>query len=902
MKKRLILPVLTLLMLMGIIASCNFSKSPTDVVDLQTESQVNPLGIDRPAPLLQWKLNDTRRGAVQTSYHVLVASSRQLLDLDQGDLWDSGMVNSGESVHIPYAGRALQSGEQCYWKVRIWDMDEQVSSWSDPATWEMGKFSTDDWQAQWIARSMEQPARSVYMRKEVELPDENPVKARLYVTGLGNYVFYVNGSRVGNDLLTPGWTDFTKRIEYQVYDVEPLLKEGANVLGAVLGSMWWSGGLGWNEGSKYAEGPLKLFAQLEVEYPNGSKHIIPTDLTWKWHNSPIVYDHIYHGEIYDANQEIEGWDVSGFNDTEWEPVEPSAYDGLLVGPRFPALREQMQHTPQRLSEPIPGEYVYDLGQNMVGWPQFIFHAPKGDTIVLRFAELLHENGTVAQENLRSARATDYIISKGEPMVWEPKFTYHGFRYVQVSGLKDRPSQSDLIGKVIHTDERFIGHLETSNQLVNQINNNVIWGQRGNFFTVPTDCPQRDERLGWMGDAQIFAPTANFNMHLDRYWTKWMFDIFDGQHETGWVHDVSPAVVVGGPSKPGWGDACVIIPWETYRYYGNRRIIDENYDQMKRWVDYMHGKSDGLIYVWDEAGNGWHGYGDWIAVEPTPSGPIGTAYFAYTARLLSKMAAITDRQSDAVYYDELATEIARAYHARYWDTEIRNYPGATQTASLLPLAFHLTPDEYIDQVVQNLVDNVKAKDVHPTTGFLGTGYILPMLTRHGRHDLAYQMINQRTYPSWGYMVEKGATSIWELWNSDTERPEGMNSRNHFALGCVGEWMWNTLAGINLCEEQPGFKRAIIEPRPVGDLKWVKARYETNYGGLVLNWENSERSFEMQLTVPPNTTALIKLNHLAEKTSVMEGNRKVSDGGIKGLSVDGDGNILALAGEYQFKVAY
>lgn len=902
MKTRVIFSAALIVLLSGFLLSCNLTNSPVGILDLQTESQVNPLGIDRPAPLLQWRLKDSRRGAVQTAYQILVASNRQLLDADQGDMWDSGKIHSDESVHIAYAGRQLKSGEKCYWKVRVWDMDEQVSSWSEPASWEMGKLLPGDWQAEWIARSMVEPSRSVYMRKNVELKEENPVRARLYVTGLGNYVFYINGARVGNDLLTPGWTDFAKRIEYQVYDVEPLLLEGPNVLGAVLGSMWWSGGLGWNEGSRYSEGPLKLFAQLEVEYSDGSKIIVPTDLSWKWHNSPIVYDHIYHGEIYDANLEMEGWSQNGFEDTTWQAVEPASYAGLLVGPRFPALRLQMQITPQQLTEPLPGEYVYDLGQNLVGWSQFIFHAPKGDTVIMRFAELLHDDGTVAQENLRSARATDYIISNGEPMVWEPTFTYHGFRYVQISGLKERPLQSDLIGKVIHTDERFIGQLETSNQLINQINTNVTWGQRGNFFTVPTDCPQRDERLGWMGDAQIFAPTANFNMHLDRYWTKWMFDIFDGQHETGWVHDVSPAVVVGGPSKPGWGDACVIIPWETYRYYGNRRIIDENFDQMKAWVDYMHRKSEDLIYIWDEAGNGWHGYGDWIAVEPTPSGPIGTAYFAYTARLLSKMANITGRSNEAAFYGNLADDIARAYHTRYWDPQLLNYPGGTQTASLLPLAFHLTPKETVPQVVKNLVENVKAKDVHPTTGFLGTGYILPMLTRHGHHDLAYQMINQRTYPSWGYMVEKGATSIWELWNSDTERPEGMNSRNHFALGCVGEWMWNTLAGINPCEEYPGFKRVIIQPEPTGDLKWVKARYETNYGELSVDWDTNDSRFQMQLTVPPNSSALIKLNHLTDKAVVLEGNKKVSDGGIRGLSVDADGNILALAGQYRFKVNY
>jgi alpha-L-rhamnosidase len=884
-----------------LLSSCNLSESPALVASLECESQVDPLGIDREHPLLQWKMADTRRGAAQTAYQVLVATSPELLKKDTGDIWDSGKVETDQSVHIEYAGKPVESAKSYYWKVKIWDQDGKPTAWSKIASWEMGLLSASDWKATWVARSMEEPSRSVYMRKGIELQGKQVQKARLFVTGLGNYVFYINGNRVGNDLLTPGWTDFPKRLEYQVYDVASLLAEGENALGAILGSMWWSGGLGWQGGSRYSEGPLKLLAQLQVDYSDGSKEVFATDNSWKWHNSPIVFDHIYHGETYDANLEIEGWSSANFDDSDWLATEPASYEGLLVGPRFPALREQMQITPVSLNEPVPGEYVYDLAQNMVGWAQFIVNAPKGDTITLRFAELLHDDGTVAQENLRSAKVTDKIVSNGEPLVWEPKFTYHGFQYVQVSGLKQKPAQTDLVGKVIYTDQPLVGKLETSNELINRINRNIIWGQKGNFFTVPTDCPQRDERLGWMGDAQIFAPTANFNMHLDRYWVKWMYDIFDGQDEAGWVHDVSPAVVVGGPSKPGWGDACVIIPWMTYRYYGNTRIIVENYDNMKRWVEYMHSKSNNLIYVWNEGNGNWHGYGDWIAVEPTPSAPIGTAYFAYTAKLLSKMAALIGKSEDAAYYADLSAKIAVAYQKEYWDTtEKLNYPGATQTASLLPLAFGITPTELKDQVMKNLVDNVKAKDVHPTTGFLGTGYILPMLSKYGRHDLAYQMINQTTYPSWGYMVEKGATSIWELWNSDTERPEGMNSRNHFALGCVGEWMWNTLAGLNISNEKPGFKQMIIRPEPVGDLKWVKAEYESNYGKIVIDWKLDGSTFTMNLTVPANSEAVIEMPEIKPDAVVTESGKNVIAGGIPGISVDQDGKIIARAGTYSFVV--
>ena len=899
MKKANLFQFIALFFLAGIIYSCGPADSPSKLVALQCENQTDPLGIDRENPLLKWKMEDNRRGAAQSSYQILVATSKALLNNDTGDVWDSGEIKSDKSVHVEYAGNPLESGKSYFWKVRVRDHEGKLSPWSEVAKWEMGKLNPSDWEAQWIARDSNEAVRSVYLRKEFSTVGDDITKARLYVTGLGNYVFFINGSRVGNDLLTPGWTDYPKRLEYQVYDVADLLEQGSNAMGAILGSMWWSGGLGWQGGAKYSEGPLMLLAQLEIEYANGNKEWYGTDTSWKWYNSPIVFDHIYHGETYNKNLEITGWNAAGLDDSEWLPVEPASFGGLLVGPRFPALREQMQITPVKLSEPVPGEYVYDLGQNMVGWAQFMVNAPQGDTITLRFAELLHDDGTVAQENLRSAKVTDKVIGNGSQFVWEPMFTYHGFRYVQVSGLKQKPQQTDLVGKVIHTDQPFVGLLQTSNELINKINKNITWGQRGNFFTVPTDCPQRDERLGWMGDAQIFAPTANFNMHLDRFWTKWMFDIFDAQDSSGWVTDVSPAIVVGGPSKPGWGDACVIIPWMTYRYYGNTRIISENYDQMKRWVNYMHTQSNELIYIWGKKGE-WNGYGDWIAVEPTPSEPIGTAYFSYTANLLSKMATIIGNTEDAAYYSELSNKVSDAYQKEYWDNATKTYPGATQTSNLLPLAFGITPEELTGQVVKNLVEKVREKDVHPTTGFLGTGYILPMLSKYGHHDLAYRMINQTTYPSWGYMVEKGATSIWELWNSDTERPEGMNSRNHFALGCIGEWMWNTLAGINISDDVPGFKEFIVKPEPVGDLSWVKASYETNYGLVEVDWKVDGSIFTMNLTVPANTSAVVTMPNLSPSVSVMEGGQNVLTTAIPGISVLEDGSLRVLAGNYQFVV--
>jgi len=881
-----------------VFASCQKADSPAKVGELMCELQKNPLGIDRAQPLLQWKISDDRRSARQTAFQVIVAASPEVLKQNKGDVWDSGKADSDQSVHVVYTGPALETGKTYFWKVRLWDKDGKASAWSEPASWEMGLLNKNDWQAEWIARSAENPGRSAYLRKEFNLESKTIEKARVYVTGLGNYVLFLNGQRVGNDLLTPGWTHYPERMEYQVYDVKELLTSGANAAGAVLGNMWWSGGLGWQGGQKYSEGPLKFLMQLQVEFADGSSQTFVSDQSWKWTDSPIWDDHIYDGEKYDANLELPGWNKTGFNDASWASVEPAFYEGMLTGPNAPAMRHHEDLMPVALNEPVSGEYVYDLGQNMVGWAKINIRADKGDTIVFRYAELLHDDGTVAQENLRSADVIDMVVSNGEELVWEPMFTYHGFRYVQVSGLKQKPAMNDLVGKVIYTDQPFIGQFECSNDLINNINKNVVWAQKGNFYPAPTDCPQRDERLGWMGDAQIFAPTANFNMHLDRYWSKWMFDITDGQDEEGWVYDVNPPIVVGGPSKPGWGDAVAVIPWVNYRFYGNKRIIEDHYEGIKAWVEYMRRNSDNDIYFWEQ--NGWYGYGDWIAVEASPGKPIGSAYYYYSTKLLAKMAKVIGKTADAQEYEALAERIAVAFQNEYWDTETLNYPGGTQTASLLPLAFGITPDIIRDQVVQNLVKDVIEKNGHPTTGFLGTGYILPMLSKYNHHELAYEMITKTEYPSWGYMVKQGATTIWELWNSDTEPPEGMNSRNHFALGCVGEWIWNTLAGINICDEQPGFKRAIIRPQPAGDLKWAKASYETNYGLLSVDWKLENGKFTLNLTVPPNTTAVVDLPVVESGSVVKEGGVEIGSETIEGLTETESGKILAAAGSYVFTV--
>ncbi len=853
-----------------LISACQQGESPAGVVDLKCEFQDEPLGIDRAQPLLQWKMKDTRRGAAQTAYQVLVASSPELLADDTGDLWDSGRQESDRSVHVKYEGKPLESGQTCFWKVRLWDQAGKETGWSDPAMWEMGLLNPGDWKASWIARSAENPARSVYLRQTITLPDKEIDKARIFVTGLGNYVFYLNGNRVGNDLLTPGWTHYPKRLEYQVYDVAELLEEGENALGALLGSMWWSGGLGWRGGTKYSEGPLKMIAQLKVDYSDGSSDLFGTDSTWKWKDSPIVYDHIYHGETYDANLEEEGWNEKGYDDSAWLPVEPASYEGVLSGPRFPALREQMQLNAVALTEPLPGEYVFDLGQNMVGWAQFLAHGEKGDTLTLRFAELLHDDGTVAQENLRSAKATDRIICNGEAFVWEPRFTYHGFRYVQVSGLKNKPAQTDLIGKVIHTDEPLVGKFECSNELINRINKNIIWGQRGNFFAVPTDCPQRDERLGWTGDLALFMPTAAYLFDVKDFLRDWLRDLRAEQANGGTVPWTVPDLLKFLDSGPVpinattaiWGDAAVWIPWTLWQAYGEVKVLEEQWSSIRAHVRAVERllSPDG---VWDAG----YQFGDWLdptapAENPlqsaTDKGLVATACAYRTAVMAAEAAEVLGLQDDHARFLGLAERLRRGFVERY--VEHADSTCDTPTAHTLAIVFGLLDEPRRVKAGDRLAELVTKSGYRIQTGLAGTPFILDALAETGHEEEAYRLLLQTAPPSWLYQVTMGATTMWERW--DAMLPDGslnsdsMTSFSHYVFGSVADWMHRRIAGVAPLE--PGYAKVLISPQPGGDLSWARTRLATRFGEIAVSWEQSEFGvFDLLACVPEGATARVVL---------------------------------------------
>lgn len=884
--------------------------------NLKCEHEAHPLGLDETKPRLSWQSAATNRNARQTAYQILVSSDQQKLAANQGDVWDSGKITSDQSVFVEYAGKPLRSRQRVFWKVKTWDERGKPSAWSPMEWWEMALLDKTDWKGEWIgmAGAVGKPPRSVQARKAFTLT-QKPTRARIYATGLGSYTLNLNGKKVGNDFLAPGWTDYLRKVFYQTYDITDQVSVGENTLDAWLGSAWWSSGLGWSGGFSYSDGPLRVLAQVVLDFPDGTSQIVATDGSWKVRFSPITYDHLYHGEHYDARLEAkpgfdpnDGWVnatllSNASNPTTLfgnDPAANAANEAALfnqgavkvVAQQGPSIRLTETLMP-KVSEPKPGRYVFDFGQNFAGITRLkLTKSQYGQRIRLRYAELLHDDGTVAQENLRSALATDEYIARGTRggEEWEPRFLYHGFRYIEVTGLSEKPDSRTLTGLVLHTDTPPTGELTTSNELLNRIYQNCRWTLRSNSMSVPTDCPQRDERLGWMGDAQIFAPTGAYLMDIDGFFGKWVSDIADSQHSTGYVYDVNPKMVVGGPSKPAWGDAIAVVPWTLYQFYGDKRILERAYEPMKRWVQYMNDDSTtrrhGLYHFTN--GSGWYGYGDWVPVKASPSKPIGGAYQVYSNQLLANTAAVLGKADDATKYAAAAKQYTDRYNALYFNEKEVNYLGKTQAANLMPLSLGVVPDAMKAQIAKNVADDIRKADNHLTTGFIASQMLLPRLSEAGYHDLAYQVATQKTYPSWGYMAENGATTMWELWNSDKEKPEGMNSRNHFSYGSVVEWYFGYLAGIRPDPAGPGFKKFIVAPQPAGDLKFVKASYHTPYGEAASSWEKTGEGLTLDVVIPANSSARVVLPLAAGQTAKLDGKT------VKGKEMTLD------AGRYRFEI--
>ena len=850
----------------------------TSISHLTCEYQNNPLGVDVPQPRLSWQMKSKHRGAYQTAYQIWVANSNTSLADGQKLLWDSGKIETDQSTQVDYRGPALVAGQRVYWKVKVWNEMGEVAE-SDSAWWEMSLLDSK-WQADWITPDWEedtsrsQPAP--LLRRNFNAKSDL-IAARIYATSLGLYELRLNGQRVGDAVLTPGWTSYENRLQYQTYDVTNLVQEGENVVGVLLGDGWYRGFMGFTGERNLYGNRLALLLQLHLTYADGRVEIIVSDEKWRAERGPIQMSDIYMGETYDAQQEKPGWDDSGYNDNDWHGVRQLDHPKeIVIAQDGPFIRRHERLRPVKILHSPKGETILDFGQNMVGWVRLRVRGPQGTIITLRHAEVLDQQGNLYTENLRLARQTTRYTLKGltdADEIFEPHFTFQGFRYVGVEGFPSELTLDNFTGIVVHSDTPLTGSFECSHPLINQLQHNIVWGQKGNFVDVPTDCPQRDERLGWTGDTQVYIRTACFNMNVPTFYTKWLRDLSIDQ-KNGSVPHVVPDVIAKtglgelgdetGSGAAAWGDAAVICPWTIYLCYGDIRLLEEQYESMVGWVQYVQSRVD-EDYIWRRDFQ----FGDWLDYRgqderlPTPVTNyelIGTAFFANSTQLLANMAQILGKTSEAKYYTELAYQVKTAFNAEFV-TSAGRVASNTQTAYVLALHFDLLPEAVRPIAVSRLVKEVLQSEYHITTGFVGTPYLCHVLSRFGYTDIAYKVLNQENYPSWLYPVKKGATTIWERW--DGIKPDGtfqdarMNSFNHYAYGAIGDWLYRVVAGIEVDPDAPGYKRILIQPQPGGGLTHAKASLDSMYGRIESEWTLEDDSFQLNVTIPANTEGVIRL---------------------------------------------
>ncbi len=835
--------------------TAGLAQLPSDVrvTALHCEYLADPLGIDVVQPRLSWKLESQWRGQKQTAYQVLVASEEKRLVENKADLWDSGKVVSDQSIHIVYSGKPLASRTRCYWKVRGWDRDDKPTAFSDTAVWEIGLLAPEDWQAKWISAPGGQdkaPQPAPLFRKAFSLA-KRPQSARIYICGLGYYELRLNGTKVGDHVLDPAFTRYDRRALYVTYDVTRQLRKGPNALGVILGNGWFNMHTRcvWDfDKAPWRDRPA-LLCQLEVTFDDDSKMIVASDATWRVTTGPIVFDSIRNGEKYDARLEKANWDAIDANDTGWPAAQiVPGPKGRLTAQMMPPIKVMKLLKPVKLTEPKPGVYVFDIGQNLAGWMRLRVFGPAGHEVTLRYGERLNPDGTLDQkeigQHIKTGKPqTDMYILKGRGTeLWEPRFIYHGFQYVEVTGLPGEPNLSALEARVVHTAFDEAGTFECSNELFNHIQRNTLWSYVSNFVGYPTDCPHR-EKNGWTGDAHLAAETGLYNFDAASAYTKWLNDLKDEQRPTGELAAIVPTSGWGYQwgNGPAWDSAYVLIPWYLYQYCGDTRILAEHYDRLKLYVDYLTSKAKNHIVA--------IGLGDWApAKTTTPEKVTSTGYYYRDALIVSRAAALLGKTEDAKRYADLAAVIRDAFNREFYDPKTGLYAGGTQTAMSCALYHDLVPPAERAKVLGKLVEMIQVKDGHLDAGILGTKYLIDSLTASGRADVVYGMATKTNYPSWGRWLEEGATTLWEQW-------DGNASRNHVMFAHIGAWFYQTLAGINPDPEAVGFKHIIIKPQLLGDVKWARAEHESMYGTIRSEWEIKDNRFTLRIAVPVNAGATV-----------------------------------------------
>ena len=884
---------------------------------LRCEYLINPLGIDVINPRLSWYSSSKQRDQKQTAYRILVASSLQKLNADEGNLWDTGKISSDESINIKYEGKQLHSGERCFWKVKVWDNRGQQSRWSGPAMWSMGLLHKSDWKGYWIGLDSavgtdnvkEDVLSARMLRKEFETRGKIK-RATVYICGLGLFKLYLNGKKIGNQVLAPALSEYQKRTFYMTFDVTKDLVEGKNAVGVVLGNGRFFAPIDIHADTTVTYGFPKMIFQMNIKYTDGTEQSVVSDTSWRiTANGPIRSNNEYNGEIYDARKEMPGWDKVGFNDSKWMRAERVSDPSQELSAQMIAPIKIMQTMkPKSMKEIRPGVYVYDMGQNMVGWVSLKVRAKRGTKITLRFAELLKPDGGLFTANLRTAKQTDVYIAKGGGLEeWQPSFTYHGFRYVELTGYPGKPDLNTITGKVVYDDVRTIGHFDCSSGIINKIYKAAYWGIRGNYRSIPTDCPQRDERMGWEGDRVMTSYSETFIFDNNALYSNWMTDIADCQKPSGSLPDLSPAYWPIYTDDVTWPSALIVIPDHLYRQFGNLRVIADHYAAMKKWLFYMRDKYMKNYLMPRDS------YGDWCTpprdqdrVETrdssriTPGDFIGSAYFYYDLKLMDKYARLLHKSADEEEFGSLAGKVRNAIDNAYLNKDGLYYANNTVTANAIALSVGIPPEKIRRSVFENLVyQTVHKYNDHTSCGSIGEQWLMRTLTDNGRPDLALRIAENTTYPSWGYMIKHGATTIWELWDGNTAPPH-MNSHNHVQLiGDFVVWLYQDLAGIEAAPTNPAFKHIIMKPYPVGNLRFVKASYLSMYGLIKSHWRRGQNKFYWDITIPANTSATIYIPADKEGDVTESGGVASRAKGVKFLRFEDGRSVYEVgSGNYSF----
>jgi len=878
------------------------ADSSARVKELRCEYHVNPVGIDVVRPRLSWVTQARGRGWRQGAYRILAASSREKLNKDKGDLWDTGKVGSEQSIHIVYGGKSLKSRMRYFWKVRVWDRQGTVSKWSEPAYAEMGLLRREDWRGEWISGpkvyDWEQRTRrhfsktiqwtdrdaqvepSPFFRRGFSL-DKKVSKARVYICGPGYYELYLNGRKVGDHVLDPAFTRYDRRVLYVTYDVTEGLLQGDNALGVVLGNGWYNMHTfaTWNfDKAPWRDRPA-VICQLEVDFEDGTSKRIVSDSSWKAGRGPIIFEGIRNGEVYDARREMPGWNKCGFDDSAWaDAVVVRGPEGRLRAQMLPAIKVMKTIRPVKVTEPKPGVFVFDIGQNIAGWARLSVSGPAGTQVKLRYGERLYADGTLDTENISmftyqwEFQTDTYILNGQGRQFWEPRFVYHGFRYVELTGFPGRPTADNLLAKVVHTSFERAGSFECSNRLLNRIQQATLWSYVSNFHGYPTDCPHR-EKNGWTGDAHLAAEAGLYDFDAAAAYTKWMDDFADEQCPDGELPGIipTPGWGYGRWNSAAWSSAYFLIPWYVYEYCGDERILTGHYEGLQAYVELLRSRAQGHI---------------------VNASLRSTSYYYVDVKILAEAARLLGDSKEAGRYARLAADIRRAFNKTFYRGD-GVYGDGSQRSLSAALYQGLVPKQERMRVADNLNADIEKRLWHIDASPVGTKHIFNALTQNGRAETAYRIATQTSPPSYGDWIERGATTLWEDW-------AGKSSHNHIFYGDISAWFYKALAGINPDPAGAGFKRIIIRPNIVGDLQWVRAEHDCMYGRIESAWRRDGDGLVMELLIPANTTATVYVPTSDAQGIIESGARAKKADGVKLLRQVGETAVFEVgSGRYTFE---